>query len=178
MTKNHIGDRFGHWTYLEHRGQKGLFRCDCGTEVERFKSNIFDGKSTQCQSCGFKAMGATKTNNYDLDWKMNRVFGHYKTRAKTKGRSFSLTREQAWGLSQQSCYYCGQAPSLSVMVSQGGFNFQGLDRIDSSRDYHLNNVRPCCWDCNSAKKTMGDDEFKEWVIGVYMTMKARIEHGG
>lgn len=39
----------------------------------------------------------------------------------------------------------------------------GLDRLDSDGGYEMANVRPCCFDCNNAKRTMGICQFTEWV---------------
>ena len=53
------------------------------------------------------------------------------------------------------CSYCGEP----VVGGKG----VGLDRIDSSKPYLINNVLPCCKFCNVAKGTMSISEFVQWV---------------
>jgi hypothetical protein len=158
---------------IENRGNKALFRCDCGTEVERFKSNIVSGKSTQCATCGFRQSSETKTGGYSDDWVKHQVYRYFVRSAKDSKKEFNLDEDTCWHLSQQPCYYCGEPPALSVMRAYGQFNFNGLDRIDSSRGYEVGNIRPACWDCNSAKKTMTDEDFDEWIEKLYNMMIAR-----
>ena len=53
------------------------------------------------------------------------------------------------------CHYCGT--SLPETGS-------GLDRIDPMKGYTLNNVRPCCDMCNTAKNDCTEEEFYTWAI--------------
>ena len=43
----------------------------------------------------------------------------------------------------------------------------GIDRIDSSKGYTVENSVPCCKYCNTAKNTMSVDEFLKWIGRVY-----------
>ena len=43
----------------------------------------------------------------------------------------------------------------------------GIDRIDSSKGYVKGNVVTSCKYCNTAKNTMTQQEFKEWIVRVY-----------
>lgn len=58
-----------------------------------------------------------------------------------KGRKipFNLSEEQVSNLLQQNCYYCGEPIA------------DGIDRIDSSKGYNIDNVVPCCGICNRMK---------------------------
>lgn len=47
------------------------------------------------------------------------------------------------------CYLCGKTPSF------------GIDRVDSMKDYTIDNSESCCSDCNYAKKDMDILVFKE-----------------
>lgn len=67
-------------------------------------------------------------------------FSHYKKDAKRVGRVFELTREQAFALFQQDCFFCGtQSTSEQLM---------GIDRFDNSQGYLISNVVPACEICN------------------------------
>lgn len=50
------------------------------------------------------------------------------------------------------CSYC----SGSLRELSG----HSLDRIDNLRGYHLDNVVPCCWECNHKRR---DLDFDEWL---------------
>lgn len=76
-------------------------------------------------------------------------FQGYKGRATRKGFEFTLTEIQFNNLIAQNCAYCGQ---------DGG----GIDRINSSIGYTLENSAPCCKQCNTAKMTQTVEQFLEW----------------
>ena len=69
--------------------------------------------------------------------------------AKERGINFSLLFElyetQLWG---KPCHYCGCKIEIT-----------GLDRKDSSKGYSLDNIVPCCHDCNRKKKDKPYDQF-------------------
>ena len=59
--------------------------------------------------------------------------------------SLSLYETQLWG---KPCHYCG----CEIEVT-------GLDRKDSIKGYSLDNVVPCCHDCNRKKQDKPYDQF-------------------
>jgi hypothetical protein len=64
---------------------------------------------------------------------------HYK-------RDWSITFEEYENLLNRACFYCG-----SSILNQKGV---GLDRIDNKKGYLLNNVLPCCGDCNYIRQDL------------------------
>ena len=64
------------------------------------------------------------------------------------------------GLKHKGDIYIG-ADSAGV----GGLNIE--TRVDSQIGYLENNVVPACQNCNYAKRSMGYEEFKEWVKQIY-----------
>ena len=77
-------------------------------------------------------------------------FSQYKSSAKKRDIPFLIEYKQFEGLYQQPCAYCG-AEIKTI----------GLDRIDSSGPYHIDNVVPCCWSCNKDKGTKTLEEWTE-----------------
>lgn len=69
-----------------------------------------------------------------------------KGRAKYKNKAFSLTYEQYAALIILPCHYCDG--KLGMVTTS-----TGLDRIDNSKGYSIDNVLPCCTSCN---RTRGD----------------------
>lgn len=61
-------------------------------------------------------------------------------------------------MTSQPCYYCGDVK-----------NYNGIDRVDSSKGYILNNCVPCCEICNKMKLNYTVDS---WILH----MKKVIEH--
>lgn len=70
--------------------------------------------------------------------------------AKLREHSFLLTKEEFMSFWDNNCEYCGDK-----------LNGIGLDRIDSSRGYEIDNVVPCCRWCNIMKLDNEVDEFIE-----------------
>lgn len=78
-------------------------------------------------------------------------FAEYQRRAKRDGRTFALTPEQFEKIVNDRCTYCGQWPGRSI------------DRKDNRSGYTLNNVVPCCGECNFAKGRMSYHQFIAWI---------------
>ncbi len=72
----------------------------------------------------------------------------YKSGAKQRGLEFSLTKEQFESYWKKPCFYCGD--KIETI---------GLDRIDNSKGYTLDNIVPCCKTCNNMKKDLSQEEF-------------------
>jgi len=49
----------------------------------------------------------------------------------------------------------------------GDYVHNGIDRLDSSRGYILENCVPCCKVCNYAKRNMSVNDFLNWIKKVY-----------
>ena len=75
-------------------------------------------------------------------------FSNYKSTAKHRGYCFDLTFEQFMSFWKLPCEYCGkEIPTI------------GLDRIDNSIGYVLENVIPCCEICNVMKQDLSRPQF-------------------
>lgn len=66
-----------------------------------------------------------------------------KQKAKKQNKEFTLTLEQYEQLLSKPCYYDG----VSLLGEYG----VGLDRIDNNKGYTLENVLPCCGNCNKIR---------------------------
>lgn len=77
------------------------------------------------------------------------TYGVYKYKAKCKHRSFELTKDDFESITQQPCFYC----------LHNGSRMRGIDRMDSSKGYILDNVVAACSTCNMAKHTMSKSDF-------------------
>lgn len=152
--KFYEGYRQGSWTIIEapHKSKKALMKCDCGFETWNWLSNLSSHNSQKCKNCLIQSpehktylMVLRTASRRSLSWEIN---------------------ESQWiDISSQNCYYCGIEPSN--IIADYGYRYSGLDRIDSSKGYSLENVVPCCRTCNLAKSDMSQKEFFEWVKRIY-----------
>lgn len=69
-------------------------------------------------------------------------YGQLRSQAARRGKEVSVTLEQFIQLIRQPCHYC-----RSELTPTG----IGLDRVDPTSGYHVNNVVPCCGPCNATR---------------------------
>lgn len=101
----------------------------------------------------------------------NKHYTTYKWCAKDRNLEFSLNIDEFDALTKQNCHYCGQQPVPRIDKStkryNGPFIGNGIDRMDSTRGYTLNNCVPCCFACNYAKHTRTYEDYKAWIVRSY-----------
>lgn len=185
--KNIIGNKYGRLMVikmLDEKGNRGqlkyLCKCDCG------KSHIVTGESLRSgksKSCGCLKKDFIEKNkfkrNMDRENAMLKIqYSHIKRRNKSKGFIDILSFDDFCRLSRMKCYYCDAEYSRVIedrycemkekgKISDTILKINGLDRVDSSKGYAIDNVVPCCVTCNTAKNKMTQKEFKEWIKTVY-----------
>lgn len=74
-------------------------------------------------------------------------YNRYKKSAEKRGYQFELTSMEFAKLIASPCEYCYC------------FEAGGVDRVDNTKGYILDNCVPCCTKCNMMKHTMDKDEF-------------------
>ena len=113
---------------------KKCSRCGEWLSLDNFWKNASckDGYHNECKNCCYTA----KENRYNI----------YKKNAKKRNIDFNLTKQQFYDLTAQPCYYCGELN-----------NYNGIDRVDSSKNYTLDNCVPCCSYCNKMKMDYSKD---------------------
>lgn len=84
-----------------------------------------------------------------------------------KGFAFELSNEEVRDIIKKNCMYCGAPPAYRKGIFA---TVNGIDRVDSSKGYTLDNVVPCCTRCNRGKLDCTLDEFKAWIARVYKHM--------
>lgn len=80
-----------------------------------------------------------------------------KALAKQRGKSWQLSNLEAAKLLLNNCNYCNRYFNQKM----------GIDRVDNSIGYLIENCVTCCWECNNAKRANSVQEFKQWIIRVY-----------
>ena len=115
-----------------------------------------------------------KENKHQIGFR-NQLYRTYKTNSQKRGHEFLLTQEEFESIIFQNCHYCGESPrpmTESQMIGHGNPNqpplcYNGIDRLDSTKDYTIDNVVPCCPRCNYMKHILNYDEFLSHIKKIY-----------
>jgi hypothetical protein len=155
-----IGQKFGRLTVIEQDKEKirksiaWICKCECGQMISVRGATLKNGHTT---SCGCSKYDRKYT---PMEFNARSRYWYYRN---------ELSFEDFMKISQQPCYWCGIPPSTISSVKNRGqlfidnpFIWNGLDRIDNTKDHNKNNVVPCCWDCNIAHNDRTVDEFLRW----------------
>lgn len=144
-------------TDIENRTRKCIY-CDITKPLEEFHKNIreFLGRDYRCKLCKNKRSRENKNTP-------GHRFSTYQSGAKTRKISFNLSFEEFNSFWDKPCYYCG--------VDINGI---GLDRKDPKDGYRIENIVPCCVQCNRAKTIQTTEEFISMCIRVAQKFKDHI----
>lgn len=91
-----------------------------------------------------------KENNESRIKSIYKNYTIYKSSAKSRGLSFTITEDEFTHMVKTPCYYCG-------ILQEKGFN--GIDRVDSTKSYNKENCVGCCEMCNRMKCSLGPNIF-------------------
>ncbi|MHA2068889.1 MAG: HNH endonuclease [Candidatus Thorarchaeota archaeon] len=172
------GDVYGRLTVISFHHKCKRFRrhytckCECGT------IGVHNGillRSGGVSSCGCLQADILRNNRHRAlpegeSAKRSAIYS-YRRRAKLKGMEYRLSNAEFTVLSQEPCHYCGDVKTNTSTTKGGKFYYNGLDRVDPSGGYTIDNVVACCRRCNLAKNNMSVGEFNEWVERVYTHLK-------
>jgi hypothetical protein len=108
----------------------------------------------------------------------NAIYGKYQWRARQKNLEFSLTKDEFRELTQADCVFCEQKPSQVGRKKNkynGKYIHNGIDRIDSTKGYVIENCKPCCWQCNKMKSDLTVEEFATHIKKIHDKLKGEEE---
>ena len=165
------GQRFGDLLVLEYAGAdpwgKALWKCTCtcGNETTVTGSNLRRGITKACGCLRGKAVRLGRGHAAK-----NRVIRSYQIHATERGLVWRLSDEEFNTITALNCRYCDAEPqnTSSTKDTFGGFVYSGIDRIDSTEGYTVDNVVPCCKVCNWMKSNMTKTEFLNHIQRVYL----------
>lgn len=161
------GRRFGNLTVIELHSfdnvgyANWLCQCGCGN-IKVIQSGRLNDTKNGTKSCG---CARTKPEGVAA---FNAIYRRYVANAKSRGYVWNLTKEQVKQITKENCYYCGTSPSnVERKHRNGGYVYNGIDRVDNTIGYVFENCVPCCGMCNKRKMSSSLDEFKSWIISIY-----------
>lgn len=136
----------------------------CGKVFSRRASVIRTSlNSIQCSNC------RRNRNGKSLNTLQYKAYCYYKSSAIKRDLEWNLSEEQFKKLIQGNCKYCNNTPSKKQTVSyKDTFELiNGIDRINSSKGYTIENCVSCCTRCNIMKSDMTLSDFKEHISKIY-----------
>lgn len=179
------GKKFGRLTVIKEVGSNKwksinwLCKCECGKEKIIDGRHLRDGNTRSCGCLGKKTMEANfgrmvKSRKLESGLaNMRRIIWGYKRNAKNRGSKYNLTEEQFKEITQRDCFYCGAKPNnISKNGYQNGdYIYNGLDRVDNTKGYTIDNVVSCCKICNIAKSNLTLQEYQDWIKKSYNRLR-------
>ena len=160
------GQKFGKLTVILYAGKstrkdrssRWVCKCECVGEKVATRLDLLNG---YVKSCGCNGAGVA---NYIGEVAVeNAQYGIYQRSAKHRGISFDLTKEEFISIIHQPCHYDGFMDRKNTQWGNERFEINGIDRLDPTKGYTMDNCVPCCKNCNYAKRSMSDEEFTSWI---------------
>lgn len=174
--KDITGQRFGYLVAVspshlnKYKHLLWTFLCDCGKYKEIPIQSVTNGRTKSC-GCKQKELQNIHKIKSDKDSSCKSLMGDYRKGAIKRGYTFELNLEQFKSITSRNCFYCGRNPeNVSLRKHKQSvipYIYNGIDRVDNSRGYEIDNVVPCCFVCNRAKATLGQEEFVAWITRAY-----------
>ena len=177
--KDRTGETYNRLTFVR-RVDKGRWelKCVCGNLIKALPYDVaVRGKTKSCGCLNRERAKDTVRKKRKYTPIMSTARAIWRCRYRT------LSFDVFYALSQQPCHYCGKEPYTSYNIGnckgrsgygpseirkqEGSFTYNGIDRIDSTRGYDLDNIVPCCLICNRAKADMDYYEFREHIRLMY-----------
>lgn len=151
----------------------GIDRCDnnigytidncvpCCVMCNMMKGSIFNVESFILASSNILinlGIIEDEKTNIVFNYKQPKSFNGYKKSAESRNHNFLLTKEQFYSIIVNDCYLCGK---------QADGNYNGIDRVNNTDDYIIENCKACCGVCNFLKKNYNVSPFLEKMLRIY-----------
>lgn len=180
--ENLLGKRFGRLLVISltkdrvngNKSAKWLCKCDCGNFHIVSANALKKGTTVSC-GCFHKEMVSSMFSKGRGEAGFNRIYRRYKESALKRKLEFNLNESEFKQIiSGHNCYYCGsddfivsKSRNCDVRNINGDFHYMGIDRIDNTKGYTLDNCVPCCKLCNYMKRAMSFNDFIDHIRKIY-----------
>lgn len=169
-AKELVGQKINRWSVLNYlQGNSRIIKlhlkCDCGKEkIINYVPIHHMSISCGCYQKEVTSNRQIKPDNYSAKKK---VYNGYKYGAIKRNLCFNLTEPQVFNLIFKNCYYCNQEPFTKRKSNSGFIVYNGIDRVDNTKGYEIENCVTCCQDCNYKKGYVTKEIAKKIVDFVY-----------
>lgn len=167
MSKSVSGDKYGKLTLIsfDRVKKRWLCKCDCGGETYASVTDMKNGRHLACKCSLYgDRLNRRLPNQKGIK---NKLYNRYIYGAKKRNIIFKLTFDEVIDITSKNCFYCGVEPNTKLVMGNQIYTHNGIDRIDNSQGYTLDNVVTCCSLCNYSKKENTLAEWKIWIKRVY-----------
>lgn len=100
-----------------------------------------------------------------------RLYRTYETNAKKRNYEFSLSLVEFEELTKGLCHYCNIEPNQEFY--SGGhksphskYIYNGIDRLDNTKGYSIDNCKSCCGTCNKMKMDLNREDFIKKILQI------------
>lgn len=158
----------------------------CGRQQIHSLSNLLKIVPKKCYFCDhpeatFNPNSQHRVKFEDID---ERIYNSYKSKILSqniegvkKFKEWNLSLSEFKKLIHSDCFYCGTSPSSQNMWNNKlnrrktgkeiTIYLNGIDRIDSSKGYTIDNCVSCCTSCNTMKSDLSQKVFFEKISKIY-----------
>ena len=168
VSSKKVGTKKGRYLILELIHDIGNIKfkvkCDCGTEKIITQSTLINSNSCGCLSREITSKRQIKPN---CESAKRELFNGYLNGAKVRNINFELSFEDTFNIAANPCFYCGEKETREIKRAGGSIKVTGIDRVDNTKGYILNNCVPCCKKCNLKKS----DITLDMIMRVYEFLK-------
>lgn len=160
------GEKFGKLTIEKYYGDgKYWCSCECGGTSFPTADNLHKGRTKSC--------GCIQKSHKTLDGNegsFRELYRHYQDSSQNRKLTFDLTESEFRIITSQNCSYCGCDPTPFYGSNRKNlpvpYLSNGIDRIENSKGYTLDNCVPCCSKCNYMKRALGKEEFFSHILKI------------
>jgi hypothetical protein len=160
---NHVKDR-RYWWCL----------CSCGNSKEIVTANIANGHTKSCgclreeakkASIAFMAAAHQKAPGVSG---FNTFINGYRRSAEIRGLEFSISNDLFRELTLRNCSYCNAVPHTERRANSVRATYigNGIDRVDNTIGYTIDNCVSCCPTCNYMKRELSTKDFIEHIVAI------------
>lgn len=174
-----MGQRFGKLIVIEfcgtgnetHKRAQWKCSCECGNTVIMASCNLRSGRVVGCGKCRVHIVnqhGKYDLRDYDSAFML--FYRATKQSASNRNLTFNLGVDDVKMISGKDCFYCGVSPKQVLKVRNRfgkDYVYNGIDRVDNTKGYTLDNCVPCCKKCNQAKMNLPVEQFKSLIVSIY-----------
>jgi hypothetical protein len=134
--------------------------CTCGNTKKILAGNVLSSSVKSCGCKKYQLLHAANKLHFENNSNKSvekRMYSNYKCH----GKDFELSFEEFTSLVSQDCKYCGTKPEQDRFSKNRKLSLKlnGIDRVDSSIGYTLDNCVPCCSTCNGMKSDLPVGQF-------------------